>query len=307
TPLDAYDVAGTLTLENSTVHGLAIDRGTVESTLRESTLSIARFEASGPAIAGRGSGSLTLTDRPSIDFTYDIDRADVGQLQALTGREIGGVVTTKGRVSGSLDAARAIGDATTTDLDAFDVYALTMNGAYDVTLPLDGGEGAAAAQTRVNGRATFVNALGIAFEEASGTITFDASKLGFDLTLSQAGGRHGQIAGSAIIESPKSGETDVTLLDLTLTLGREPWRLAKIDVRLEQSPGIWLTAAGSLPMGLFDASLPEAPMDVDIKSSSIDLGLVEGVTNVVQKVSGRLELNVKAIGTSRDPHFAGSV
>ena len=424
TPLDAYDVAGTLTLENSTVHGLAIDRGTVESTLRGSTLSIARFEASGPAIAGRGSGSLTLTDRPSIDFTYDIDRADLGQLQALTGREIAGVVTTKGRVSGSLDAARAIGDATTTDLDAFDVYALTMNGAYDVTLPLDGGEGAAAAQARVNGRATFVNALGIAFEEASGTITFDASKLGFDLTLSQAGGRHGQIAGSAIIESPKSGETDVTLLDLTLTLGREPWRLAasdapprlkwtsgglevspiaflaggggdarigvsgtwrddgagtlrvtashvfletlqsafdrparyggvidmdatvrgtrarpvvagtftissgrvervtfqqltgrvdyvdqmaKIDVRLEQSPGIWLTAAGSLPMGLFDASLPEAPMDVDIKSSSIDLGLVEGVTNVVQKVSGRLELNVKAIGTSRDPHFAGTV
>src|SRR5207245_623397 len=143
-------------------------------------------------------------------------------------------------VSGSLDAARAVGDATTTDLDAFDVHALTMSSAYDVTLPLDGGEGAAAAQeARVNGRATFVTALGIAFEEASGTITFDAAKLGFDLTLSQAGGRHGQIAGSAIIESPKSGETDVTLLDLTLTLGREPWRLAASDAppRLKWTSG----------------------------------------------------------------------
>src|SRR5919198_5131215 len=60
-------------------------------------------------------------------------------------------------------------------------------------------------------------------------------------------------------------------------------------------------------MALFNSSLPEAPIDVDIKSSSIDLGLVEGVTSVLRSVSGRLQLDVKAIGTSRDPHFAGTI
>jgi autotransporter translocation and assembly factor TamB len=424
TKLDDYDVAGALTLAGSTVHGVAIDRGVLESTLRQSTLAIGKLEASGPAVEGRGSGSLTLGDHSSVDFTYDVDRADLGQLQALTGLEVGGVVATKGRVVGPLDAARAVGDAMTTDLDAFDVHALTLNGAYDATVPLDGGEGAPPAHVRVNGRANFVSALGTEFEDASGTITYDASKLGFDLALAQAGGRRGQIVGSALIETPNRGETDITLSELTLTLGREPWRLAasetparlkwtaagldvapiafiaagggdariavsgtwrndgtgtlhivashvfletlqnafdrpgryggvldadanvrgtrerpvvtgsfsistgrvervpfqqltgrveyidrvaKIDVRLDQSPGVWLTAAGSLPMALFNSSLPEAPIDVDIKSSSIDLGLVEGVTALLRNVSGKLQLDVKATGTSRDPHFTGAV
>ena len=35
-----------------------------------------------------------------------------------------------------------------------------------------------------------------------------------------------------------------------------------IDVRLDQSPGVWLNAAGKVPLGLFDRELPERPFDV---------------------------------------------
>jgi translocation and assembly module TamB len=80
-----------------------------------------------------------------------------------------------------------------------------------------------------------------------------------------------------------------------------------IDLRLDQAPGAWINAAGTLPLGVLNRSLPERPINVAITSSSIELGLIEGLTDTVRQVSGRLLLDVKAIGTSRDPHVQGAV
>jgi hypothetical protein len=80
-----------------------------------------------------------------------------------------------------------------------------------------------------------------------------------------------------------------------------------VDFRVDQAPGVWLTAKGSLPRSLFDRSLPDQPLDVAVQSSPISLALVEGLTDVVANVTGTLRLDVKAIGTSRDPHFDGLV
>ena len=84
-------------------------------------------------------------------------------------------------------------------------------------------------------------------------------------------------------------------------------RMFSIDLRLDQSPGTWMTAAGTMPLALFKRDLPEQPIDVAVRSSTINLGLIEGVTDVIHDVSGTIQLNVNAIGTSADPHFAGSV
>jgi translocation and assembly module TamB len=80
-----------------------------------------------------------------------------------------------------------------------------------------------------------------------------------------------------------------------------------VDARLDQAPGVWLTAVGKVPLGLFRPDLPEQPIDVTIKSSTISLGLIEGLTDVVRNVSGEVRLDVKAIGTSRDPHMDGTI
>lgn len=80
-----------------------------------------------------------------------------------------------------------------------------------------------------------------------------------------------------------------------------------IDLRVDQSPGVWITAVGTVPMALLDDRLAERPMDVTIKSSGINLGLLEGLTNQVTNVNGELRIDARAIGTSRDPHFTGTV
>lgn len=81
----------------------------------------------------------------------------------------------------------------------------------------------------------------------------------------------------------------------------------QVDVRLDQAPGVWLTATGTLPLATFDRTRPERAIDVALRSSPISLTLIEGVTDVVRNVTGDLRLDVRLIGTSRDPHFDGTV
>ena len=78
-----------------------------------------------------------------------------------------------------------------------------------------------------------------------------------------------------------------------------------IDVRLDQAPGTWLTAKGTVPLALFDRHLPERAIDVAIVSSPIDLGLLAGVTDVVNRATGQMRLEVRAIGTSARSSFRG--
>ena len=72
-------------------------------------------------------------------------------------------------------------------------------------------------------------------------------------------------------------------------------RMFSVDLRLDQGPGTWITAKGTMPLALFKRDLPEQPIDVAVRSSTINLGLVEGVTEVIHGVSGTIQLNVDAI------------
>ena len=118
-----------------------------------------------------------------------------------------------------------------------------------------------------------------------------------------------------------TGERPLVASDFTVTAGRIR-RLAyerfaghvdyrderlQLDVRLDQAPGVWLTAAGTVPLSIFDPTRPPQPMRVAVKSSPISLALLEGVTDVVRNVSGQMQLDVTVVGTSRDPHFEGRV
>ncbi len=80
-----------------------------------------------------------------------------------------------------------------------------------------------------------------------------------------------------------------------------------VDARLDQAPGVWVTAKGKAPLSLLDANVPEKPIDVAIRSSTISLGLLEGITDVVRDVSGEVTIDIRAVGTSRDPHMDGII
>jgi autotransporter translocation and assembly factor TamB len=413
--IDDYDVGGTMALTASRLKDLQVDTARVDAALKDSLLSISQLELHAPAIEGRVNGTVALADEVTTDLGYEVTRADLAQLESLIGRQAGGTLSTKGRLSGPLTALRAVGDGSIAHLDAFQVEALTMNGHYDLVVP--SGDGVHA-KGSVSGHGEFMTVLGQTLQQVSGGVNYDSQKLGFDLALKQEG-REGRLAGSVDL---RLDQHEASLLDFTVTLGRLPWRLVTttppvvswndaqiavtpvtfaagdtdarlgvegtwrndgngalritasrlfldtlqaaferptryggvldfdatirgtrerpeasgtltlangrvdrvsyqklqarfayaaqmfdVDARLDQAPGTWITATGKVPLGLLNSSSPEQPIDLAVKSSTISLGLIEGITDVVRNVSGDITIDVKAIGTSRDPHLDGRI
>jgi autotransporter translocation and assembly factor TamB len=434
TTLGDYDVAGSLALQASEIHGVAVGRGSIDATLRETMLRVVRLETAAGPIEGRGSGAIALVEGAASDFEYDFTRVDLGALRDLHGQDVDGVLATKGRLTGPWSAVHLAGNGTLTQPQGFDASALTVTADYDATIP--GGD-ASQTMAHLTGRGEFITVAGQAFQDATGIVTYDAQRLGFDLRVVQQQGRSGQLAGNVELHPDRH---EALVHDLAVTLGRAPWRLVPqsgapappgagdgagvdhpavptiswsddgvaitpvefvdpgndqrigvagtwrrdgqgalhvtarhvfldtlqtaferptrfagaldldatvggtrdavqatgtvtvtngrvervayqrldarftsngqlfdIRARLDQAPGVWLTAAGTLPLGLFDRDLPEQPLDLAVESSTISLGLVEGVTDVVRNVSGEVRVKVRAVGTSRDPHLDGAV
>ncbi len=103
---------------------------------------------------------------------------------------------------------------------------------------------------------------------------------------------------------------------LTGTVDYTPSGVA-MDVRLQQTPAAWITAKGVAPVTLFRPTPPGVDahdenraggvLDVQIASSPIELGIIQGFTPYVMNVTGTMQANVRLTGTGYDPHAEGAV
>ena len=80
-------------------------------------------------------------------------------------------------------------------------------------------------------------------------------------------------------------------------------RLIDVDARLSTAGGGWLNAEGRIP--LEDES--RLPLDLQLTSSRIDLGLVQGMTDEITNVTGAVEMQIHATGSLRDPTLNGFI
>ena len=90
-----------------------------------------------------------------------------------------------------------------------------------------------------------------------------------------------------------------------------------IDARLVQTPGVELTAKGTVPLSAFKPRPPEAAehvaatagdqIDLHVQSTRIGLGVVQGFISQVQNVTGTVEADVHVSGSGLDPHLTGYV
>jgi autotransporter translocation and assembly factor TamB len=76
-------------------------------------------------------------------------------------------------------------------------------------------------------------------------------------------------------------------------------------VRLDQGPGVWFTASGSVPIDLFSKTASTKLVDVAIRSSTIDLALLEGLTTAVRNVTGTVQLDMTVKGQADNPVMDG--
>jgi autotransporter translocation and assembly factor TamB len=418
--LDDYEISGRLELDRSTLRGVEVVDTIVDATLASQRLTVRRLIVGGPTLEGSASGLLAFDDEGRSDFQYEVKRADLEGLQAITPGSAEGLVVTTGRLTGPAAAPHLVGTGSISSLDAFGVRALSVAGEYDITVPADAELDGASLGGTVTGRASFPELLGLRLQEISGDVTLVGHRAEFDLILTQAPGRTGQVAGAVRLHPNRQG---IDLLSLQVAVGELPWQLSEpevaevrwsesgvtvtpmvftagieedqrisiggtwrgdgtgalrvtathvfletlqdtsggpprfggvldldalvygtraapvvtgtiavsngrvervtyerlagrleyrrgafdVDVRLDQAPGIWLTAEGTLPRAVFDRSLPDGPIELVVRSGPIDLGLLSGLTTVVAGSSGLLRLDVQVTGTTGDPQFQGTV
>ena len=143
-----------------------------------------------------------------------------------------------------------------------------------------------------------------------------------------------RMAGFLSANATVTGPTDAPRVEGQFTLSQGAFRTFKfeslagtvdyaqrgvnLDVRLQQSPTAWLTAKGYAPMTLFRANPPgidahTAPVgpgeaiDIQVASSEVDLGVIQGFTSYVTNVTGVMQANLKVTGSGYDPHVNGNV
>ena len=93
-----------------------------------------------------------------------------------------------------------------------------------------------------------------------------------------------------------------------------------VDTRLQQNATTFLSTKGYVPIAVFSvpsaearaaahgaATADEDRIDLHVESSPIDLGLVQGFTDVVTNVKGTLQANVNITGSAADPHPNGTI
>jgi autotransporter translocation and assembly factor TamB len=93
-----------------------------------------------------------------------------------------------------------------------------------------------------------------------------------------------------------------------------------LDTKLQQNPTTFITAKGYVPTAIFKAGpdvdrasvhgAPVAPgdrIDLHVESTPIDLGLVQGFTTALTKVTGTLQAKIDITGSAADPHPIGVV
>ncbi|HEY7790747.1 MAG TPA: translocation/assembly module TamB domain-containing protein [Vicinamibacterales bacterium] len=85
-----------------------------------------------------------------------------------------------------------------------------------------------------------------------------------------------------------------------------------VDLRLQENPAEWLLVQGTAPMSLFSPSTTRvastaaaAPVNLTVKTSSIDLGVIQGFTTAIEKARGTIQADVHVGGTGADPAVSG--
>jgi autotransporter translocation and assembly factor TamB len=88
--------------------------------------------------------------------------------------------------------------------------------------------------------------------------------------------------------------------------------LITLDATLQQAPGVAITARGVVPTSVFERTkaehvtpTAEDAIDLRIQTSSLDLGVVQGLTTQLTNVGGMLTADVRVTGAGRDPHLEG--
>lgn len=216
---DSVEADGKVTLEPSTIGGLAITRASVEGTYRESTGDIRALDIVGRDVNVHASGRLALNDTGQSNLTVHADSPSLETVGQLVDLPISGIGRIDAVVTGNKRELKASGNVTGDAVKYGDSGALTVSSDLTAAVPeLTLAEATVIADTH----ATFVTVAGQDINELAAKTTYRRKQLDFDATAKQPQ-RSLAAAGSLLIHPDHQ---EVHLQRLGLQTQGQTWQVA---------------------------------------------------------------------------------
>jgi len=214
-------VSGTvkMTLDQSTVGGLAIDHGILDADYHEQSGEIRQLEIVGRDVKVTAKGTLALNETGQSNLTFHADTPSLAEIGKLVDVPVTGIANVDGTLTGNRSELRAAGTVVGDGVKYQENGALTASSHYTVTVPDLAFE---RAHVDADTQATFVTVAGQDINELSAKTTYQDNQVTFDATAKQP--QRSLSAGGSMVLHPDHQEVHVRSLELTA--GPQQWSLA---------------------------------------------------------------------------------
>jgi autotransporter translocation and assembly factor TamB len=299
------NVAGTvrMTLDRSTIGGLAIDRGNIDADYREQSGDIRQLEIVGRDVNVTAKGTLDLNDRGQSNLTFHADTPSLAELGKLVDVPLTGIAKVDGTLTGNRAELRARGNLVGDGVKYQENGALTVSSDYTVSVPELALE---RAHVDADTHATFVTVAGQNINELAAKTTYADKTVTFDATAKQPQ-RSLSAAGSLVLHPDHQ---EVHLQSLGLVAGPQQWSLpsgqqatinyAADAVRVE---GLTLVSGGQQISA--EGTFGRRGDALKVTLSNVDLAGVNALLLRPPQFSGQLNASATVAGTKQAPAVDG--
>ncbi len=305
-PTELLDLAGTATLEKSTIAGMAIDSGQAAGSFANQTVDIKELVLSGPDVKASAAGTLALGETGESKLSYDVAVTNLEPLAKRFDKPFAGSAHIVGEASGPAANLTLAGKLGANRLRyGTNVDALTANSTYTAQLPnFDIEQGKVQAETT----ATFVTLAGQSFPRLTAKTDYEKNELQFDTTVEEE--RRSLGLGGRVLFHPDHDE--LHLRALNLTVGQTQWTLpqgqeavakySQDSVTLEnfvlQRGAQVVSAAGTVAIGASSANLRN---NLTLKLDNVQVQDINELLLGNRSLAGVLNASAVIQGTRNDP------
>ncbi|HEX5110917.1 MAG TPA: translocation/assembly module TamB domain-containing protein [Vicinamibacterales bacterium] len=301
--VDSIDLAGRVTLSNSTVGSLAIDSAVAQGQYANKAGNLEMLEIKGVDVNVTAKGPVSLADTGSTQLTVHAESASLERLGTFVSQPLKGSAVVDATVTGNATKLEARGTLKGSDVKYGDNGALSLASDFVATIPdLTPKQASVQAKSMV----TFLEIGGQHITELTADTTYDGSKLDFDATARE--GIRQLDAGGTVVFHPDHQEIHLPRLALrsekliwrTPDTGQAAVRYSKDRIEIQK-----LELMNGNQRLTADGVVGSATEPLQVHVENVDVAEIDQLLLGDQRLAGRLNADARVMGALDDPRVEG--
>jgi autotransporter translocation and assembly factor TamB len=296
---DSVQADAKITLEPSTIGGLAITRANVDGTYHDATGDIRMLEIVGTDLNVQAKGTLALNETGQSNLTLHADSPRLEEIARLVNQPLTGIGRIDATITGNKRELHAAGNITGNGVKYGENGALTISSDYTAKVPnLTVADATIVATTH----ATFVTVGGQNINELDGKTTYAQKRLEFDATATQPKRSLG--ATGALVIHPDHQEVHVTKLGLQTqgqTWQTEPGAEATIKYAADTIAVDNLALTSGDQRITADGTFGRPGDALNVSMTNVELASVDAMLLRPPQLTGRVNATGTVTGTKDAP------